>query len=89
MARKKKDTEIVPGWLIVGIIAALAAAVAGLAARNAKGNQRYDQLVSAINDLIEQGRARAENAAELLTDTGQELAKDVKSRAGKVKGRLG
>ncbi len=84
----KKDTEIVPDWVVVGTIVALAAAVVGLAARNVKRQQRYDQLVSAINDLIEQGRARAENTAEVLSDAGHDLAKDATRRARKAKRRL-
>ncbi|GAB3764603.1 hypothetical protein [Microlunatus parietis] len=89
MADKKKDTEAVPAWLIIGIMAALAAAVIGLAGRNAKGRKQYQQLVDSIREIVEEGRARAETAAEVLTDTGHDLAKDVQRRARKAKRRLG
>jgi gas vesicle protein len=85
----KKNSESVPGWVIAGAVVALAAAVIGLTARNAKGKKQYDQLVAAIQDLIEEGRTRAENAADVLTDTGHDLAKDVQRRARKAKRRLG
>lgn len=84
-----RESEAAPWWLIVGIMAALAAAVIGLTARNAKGRKQYEQLVSAIQELVEEGRHRAEDAAEVLSDTGHDLAKDVRRRARKAKRRLG
>ena len=88
MADKKNDSEAVPAWLILGVIAALAAAVIGLASRNAKGRQQYQQLVDAVREIIDQARDRAETTAEVLTDTGHDLAKDVQRRARKAKRRL-
>ncbi len=78
-----------PGWLVVGIIVALAAAAVGFATRNAKGNKRYSQLVGAIDELIQEGRARAEDAVDVITDTGEDLAKDLKRGMKKAKHRLG
>ena len=78
-----------PIWLVAGIIMALVAAVVGVASKNAKGNKRYEQLVGAIEELINEGRAKAEGAADALADTGESLAKDLKRGLNKSKRRAG
>ncbi|WP_152365380.1 hypothetical protein [Microlunatus speluncae] len=88
MSESKKNGGM-PGWLVLGVIVALAAAVVGFATRNAKGNKRYSQLVGAIDDLIQEGRAKAEDAVDVLTETGDDLAKDLKRGMKKAKHRLG
>jgi hypothetical protein len=84
----KKEIHAGPGWLVVGVVGALAIAVISLAARNAKGKKQYDQLVAAIQEIIAEGRAKAEHVAESLASTGGDLAKDVKRQAEKAKHRL-
>jgi hypothetical protein len=77
----KKQSKGNSGLLIFGVVAALVAAVISLVARNAKGKQQYEQLVGAIQQIIAEGRAKAETAAEVISERGEELAKDVKRRA--------
>jgi len=88
VSEDKKSTGL-PIWLVGGIVLALAAAVVGFASRSAKGNQKYDQLVGAIEELISEGRARAEAAAGVIGDTGEDLAKDLKKGVKKARRRLG
>lgn len=75
-------------WVIAFVVVTLAAVVIGLASRNAKGKKLYDQLVSAIEDLIEESRDKAEGAADVISDAGEELAKDVERRSRRAKRRL-
>jgi hypothetical protein len=77
-----------PIWLVAGVVMALVAAVVGVASKNAKGNKRYEQLVGAIEELINEGRAKAEGAADVLADTREDLAKDLKRGMKRAKRRL-
>jgi hypothetical protein len=85
----QKNKGAMPVWLVVGIVMALVAAVVGVASKNARGNKKYDQLVGAIEDLIVEGRAKAEDAVDVLSGTGEDLAKDLKRGVKKAKRRLG